>query len=102
MKTEKLDFCDCARLLEECVDNELVMRDPNNKDNIVVYVNGDENNPEGWYSVDLFVAAWELHYNLKGQQAVIDALFQKTGIRFKPEPLSESIRLKPETWIERD
>lgn len=89
MKTAKLDFYNCVRLLGKCADNELIMRDPNNKNNIIVYFGADESNPEGWYSVNIFEAAWELHANVDGQQMLMNALFEKAGIRFKTEALIE-------------
>ena len=81
-----LDFYNCIRLLEKCADNELLMRDPDDRNKVIVYRSKGENNPEGWYRMGFFEAAQDLMCNVIAQRMLMNELHKKTGIEFEVEP----------------
>ena len=89
-KLEKpLVFIQCLKLLELCVQNGLVVQDPNpdndaeRKDNILVYRAAGTDSPEGWYSENIHSTAQELMRDMDSQQFLLNEL-EKASI-----PLSE-------------
>lgn len=77
-----LNFYNCLRLLSECIYREIIKRDPNNKNHILVYRNAGTINPEGWYSENVMDIAKELKEDRDGQAILIQALKEK-NVDFK-------------------
>ena len=67
---EEMKFIECVNLLKECVDIGIIMTDKERPDNIIIYCEGTETNPEGWYSENIFDVASELFRDKKGQEIV--------------------------------
>ena len=82
----KLNFWNTLKLLEKCIEEEVIQKDPERKDNIAIYREGGTEAPEGWYSENIFDVAQELQHDIDGQQILIEALKGK-GIEFKTTPL---------------
>lgn len=82
-----LNFYNCIRLLDEATKCGLIQRDPNISDNILVYREAGEEDPEGWYSENLMYIAQELQDDEEGQTQILGALEEKTGRPFEIRPL---------------
>ena len=87
---EKLNFYNCLKLVEKAVENGILYKDKNNKDNILVYcsagtVNGEEI-PEGWRSLNAHTVAQDLLEDTEAQKLLINELNNK-GIEFVPKAL---------------
>lgn len=87
-----LDYYNCVRLLERLVELDVIQRDPENKDNILVYRDAAEidpsdryapNWPEGWYSENLMSIASELTSDEEGQNYLLDAYQKRAGKPFE-------------------
>lgn len=78
-----MDFYNCLRLLNECIDAGLIQRSPRFKNYILVYRAGKDGVLEGWYEENLLVAAAELLKNVSGQKYLIEHLEAKSGKRFE-------------------
>ncbi len=94
MAKEQLNFMGCLKLLEKCVEEDILQIDPDRKDNILVYREAGADKakfPEGWYSVNAHNLAQELMNEPDGQKVLVDALEEK-GVAF--EPMSMWIRYK--------
>ncbi|MBP0958576.1 MAG: hypothetical protein J5992_00435 [Oscillospiraceae bacterium] len=77
---EPLIFIECLKMLEVAVDNGILQRDPDEKNNILVYrAAGDDYHPEGWYSENIHSVAQELLEQVEDQIAIREAL-QERGI----------------------
>lgn len=74
---EEMKFIECVNLLKECVDIGIIMTDKERPDNIIIYCEGTETNPEGWYSENILEVASELFRDKKGQEIVLNALNEK-------------------------
>jgi len=72
-------FLKKLHLIRFCIENEIIMQDPNNKDNIIVYYSAGTDNPEGWYSVNIFSAASDM--DADDVKYIIKALRDK-GLEF--------------------
>ena len=63
------DFIWCIKLLELCILHKIIYKDPNNENNALVYYsagNSPEENPEGWYSVNIMHLASDLVNDREG------------------------------------
>ena len=78
---EKLDFYNCLRLIQCCVENSILMQSPTDRNQILVLIGSDD---ETWYSVNIHEAARELTTDVEGQTALLNALKIK-GIKFTIE-----------------
>lgn len=65
---EPLIMYECMQLLDTLAENNIIHRDPDNPNNILVYMEADDLNPEGWYSQNLMSAAQDLLDDIEGQQ----------------------------------
>lgn len=79
---------ECLQLLDVLADNDIVQRDPNNRNNIITYRTADELNPEGWYSQNIFTVAEELLYDIEGQQFLRNEL-ESRGIEMQFKNIPE-------------
>ena len=77
---EKLDFYNCLRLIQCCVENSILMQSPTDRNQILVLIGNDET----WYSVNIHEAARELTTDVEGQTALLNALKSK-GVKFTIE-----------------
>lgn len=82
-----LNFYNCIRLLDVAIKCDLIQRDPNIPDNILVYRKAGEEDPEGWYSENLMSIAQELQDDEEGQTEILGALEEKTGQPFNEKAL---------------
>lgn len=97
---EPLIMYECMQLLDTLVKNGIIHRDPDNANNILVYMKADELNPEGWYSQNLMSAAQDLLDDIDGQQFLrrelenrnIDMVFE--NILLKEDHLKNVTRVK--------
>ena len=80
-----LNYFTCLRLLDCCVNASILQNNPKNKNEILVCMTADDNNPEGWYIQNIMSCATELAGNVKGQNTLIEALKDK-GIEFTEKP----------------
>lgn len=65
-----LNYINCLRLLEACLKNNLAIRDPDNKDNMIFFKEGDEQP----YSENVMDAARELTNDEEGQKYILSVL----------------------------
>jgi len=72
-------FLKKLHLIKFCIENNIIMQDPNNKDNIIVYYSAGTNNPEGWYSVNIHSAASDM--DTDDVKYIVEALRDK-GLEF--------------------
>ena len=79
-----LNNFNCIKLLESCVENGLIQRDPANKNNILVYYDASKDGTfkEGWYSCNLLSQAGDLCRDGEAQRFLITELAKK-GVEFK-------------------
>lgn len=79
---------ECKQLLDVFVDNDLIQRDPNNSDNVLVYRAGNSLNEEGWYSENIFEVAQDLLNDIDGQYFLRKELADR-GIEIEFEGVTE-------------
>lgn len=81
---EPLIFIECIQLLETLIENGIIQKDPNNKDNILVYRLAGTENPEGWYSENILTSASEICHDEESQQFLRKVLEEKEiSLKFK-------------------
>jgi hypothetical protein len=84
---KQLNFWNTLKLLEKCIEEDTINKDPECDDNILIYRReGEEGCPEGWYSESIVEVAKELQHDINGQKTLIGSLRVK-GIEFKETPL---------------
>lgn len=74
MENKPLNFYQCIQLLSSLVNKNIVQRDPNNANNILVYRNATNDFPEGFYSENLMTVASELVGDIEGQTYLVEQL----------------------------
>ncbi len=80
---EKLNFYECLQLLEKLIENDIISKDPNNENNVLVYrMAGEpkELNPEGWYTENIFDTAHDLVNDEEGQHFLMQELVNKNVV----------------------
>lgn len=75
-KPPLLNNYNCMRLIDELANHGVIQRDPNRRDNVIVYYKGDTENPEGWYSENIWTAAEDLLLDGDSQRLLINELNQ--------------------------
>ena len=74
-----------VRLLGDMTEKGILKRDPEDKNSILVYRTAGAQNPEGWYSENIFTAAAELVDDKEGQEyirnSIEEAIKQREEIR---------------------
>ena len=95
-----LNFYNCIRLLDEATHCGLIQRDPNIPDNILVYREAGEEDPEGWYSENLMSIVQELQDDEEGQTEILGALEEKTGQPFNEKPLPFPDTMRKDTYMQ--
>lgn len=65
-----LNYIACLHLLEACLDNGLALRDPEDKNRMIVFVEGDEQ----MYSENIMTVAGKLANDIDGQKYIISLL----------------------------
>lgn len=75
-KPPVLNNYNCMRLIDELANQGIIQRDPERKDNVIIYFSGDDINPEGWYSQNIWTAAEDLLYDGDSQRLLINELNQ--------------------------
>lgn len=101
---EPLCFIECVQLLDKLVQKGYIQKDPNNKNNILVYREAGTKYPEGWYSENLMSSASELASDIEGQKLLRNTLTQD-GVSVQFENVMGAARdfLKPlEEALEAD
>ena len=63
-----------VRLLGDMTEKGILKRDPEDKNSLLVYRTAGTQNPEGWYSQNIFEAARELLNDEKSQYSMLNAL----------------------------
>lgn len=81
-----LNFYNCIRLLDEATLCGLIQRDPIFPNNILVYRDAGEEDPEGWYSENLMSIAQELAEDNEGQELILREFQEKTGRPYVEHP----------------
>ena len=69
-----MDFLNCLSLLRELTRKQIIKKDENIRNNILVYRSGHENFPEGWYSENIVEVASELVNDSEGVNYLISEL----------------------------
>lgn len=87
-----LTFWETVQMLETLVEAKLLSIDPNEPNNILIYRNAGEDNPEGWYSENIFSAASKLQQDIKSQEFLRNEL-KKAGVVlvFNPLPFASPL-----------
>lgn len=65
---EPLNFIECVQLLDRLAKEGCIQRDPNNRNNILVYRSGGPEKPAGWHSDNLMSVASEVVNNVDDQK----------------------------------
>ena len=73
-------FMECVNLLSDCVNTNLVLKDPNIPENILIYRDKGTEFPGGWYSENIFTVARELMNDDKGVQTLTSALAHRKAL----------------------
>lgn len=69
--SESLSFYEALQMLTQMKEHGLLQSDPELKNNVLIYrAAGDNGNPEGWYSENIFSVAEDLMNNYESQQAL--------------------------------
>lgn len=76
-----LNCYNCILLLDACIANGVLAADPNNKNRVLVYRQGTDTTPEGWYSDNIMLLASDLVQDKEGQKILLDAL-QKQNVTY--------------------
>lgn len=77
---EPLIFIECLQLIEKLIDIGVIQRVPDGSDRIAIYRAKGIEEPEGWYSENIFTVAQELLGDIEGQQYLRGILAEK-GIK---------------------
>lgn len=75
----ELSYLHCIQLIECCIENGKMQKDPHNKNNVLVYCKSKPGRPAGWYSINIMTEAQELHNDVFGQRYLLGML-EKEGI----------------------
>jgi hypothetical protein len=75
-KPPVLNNFNCMRLIDELANLGVIQRDPERKNNVIIYFSGDDENPEGWYSQNIWQAAEDLLHDGESQRFLINELNQ--------------------------
>lgn len=95
----ELDFYNCIRVIDTLIKGNVLMKDPNRENSVLIYRAGSEKHPEGWYSENIHDAARELSRDAEGQEIVLNAIKER-GISFEiQEPFWKD---KKKSEMERD
>lgn len=78
-----LNYINCVYLLQDSITHGIIQRDPDVKDNILLYRYAGPTEPEGWYSENLMSVAQELLHDPKGQKELLSAFRDTTGQDFQ-------------------
>lgn len=117
---EPLVMYECIQLLDTLAENGIIHRDPQNRNNILVYIvtprrgitsntsegsvarEKDSINPEGWFSQNLISAAEELLGDIDGQQFLRRELESRNIDMVFDNILKGEDHLKNVTFLECD
>ncbi len=77
---EPLIFIECLQLIENLIDIGIIQRVPEGSNRIAIYRAKGIEEPEGWYSENIFTVAQELLGDIEGQQYLRGILAEK-GIK---------------------
>lgn len=91
---EPLLMYECIQLLDALAEKGIILRAPDNFNNIIVYRSADELNPEGWYSQNLMQAAEELTGDVESQRLLRETLEERGGDMVFENLLSGNDHLK--------
>ena len=81
--SKELTFYEALQMLTQMKEQGLLQSDPNLKDNVLIYrAAGDNGDPEGWYSENIFSVAEDLLNDYESQQALWRVLEEHS---FEPE-----------------
>lgn len=69
-----LNFINRIRLIERCIEKDILRTDPERPNNILVYRMAGTDSPEGWYSEDILKVAAELEDDPEGQDFLLNTL----------------------------
>ena len=86
---DELNYYQCVHLIDLCIKNSFIQKDPNEDNNILVYRKKSSERPEGWYSANVMTSAQELYHDVEGQRYLLGRL-EEAGV--KPE-------LKEPWWL---
>lgn len=82
-----LNFYNCLRLVDSCVKNGVIFKDPNDNNNMLIYLRDMPNNqPDGFYSMNAHHAARKLLEDGNGQRLLLMEL-ASAGTIFEKEDL---------------
>ena len=80
-----LTFYECLQLLSKLKECNMLMQDPDDPNHVLVYRKANGNNPEGWYSENIFDTAQDLLNDAEGQKFLMQELTNKNiTMEFKP------------------
>jgi hypothetical protein len=72
-----LDFYNCLRAIDVLIKGNVLMKDPNRENNILVYHSAFGGNPEGWYSENIHHAARALSKDAEGQRVILNTIKER-------------------------
>lgn len=85
---ESLTFYECLQLLSKMVECGMLMRDPNDKNRVLVYRAASGFNSEGWYSENIFDTAQDLFNDIEGQKFLMQELISnKVAMKIESMPI---------------
>lgn len=92
---EPLTFYECLQLLSKMVECSMLMRDPNDKNRVLVYRAASGFNSEGWYSENIFDTAQDLFNDIEGQKFLMQELISnRVAMEFESSVLMKKLEIK--------
>lgn len=65
-------FLGLLYIVQELLKQDILHYDPNNRNNMLVYMSADDNNPEGWYSCNIVSTVSELYNSPKDMDYILN------------------------------
>lgn len=76
---QKRTFLGLLNIIRELLRKGILHYDPNNSNNMIMWYSGSENQPEGWYSVNILENVSDL-FNDKEQMEYVLGVAEEQGI----------------------
>lgn len=70
-KNSNKTFLGLLYIIKELLDKQVLHYDPNNNNNMIMWYSGDENQPEGWYSVNIMGNVSDLFHDKEQMEYVL-------------------------------
>lgn len=76
-KNTNKTFLGLLNIVRELLYKEVLHYDPNNRNNMIMWYSGDEEQPEGWYSVNIMENVSDLFHDKEQMEYVLSVAIEQ-------------------------